>query len=165
MFHGMVSFMICGAAILCGTHYANTYDLRGLCLLGDAHVRYHACETTSSIEVATSINTIQLVPGVANLIRCVDGHVQIETVVVAKSSRSSYADFAARSQTHLTKVMMKNMHTWRIFQYSIPRPFNDKSFDIAYWACRTDGKCVWASFAELKRFCYECPEYISETEY
>ena len=165
MFEGMLTFMICGAAILSGTHYPKVEELRGLSLLGDAHVQYHACETTSSIEVATNSDTIQLAPGVANIIRCVDGHVQIETAVVAKLSPSSYVDFAGRSQLHLMKVMMKNMHTWRIFQYSIPRPFTDKSFDIVCWACRTDGICMWASFEELWRFCSEFPEQISETEY
>ena len=52
-----------------------------LSLLRDARVQYHACEMTSSIEVATSSNTIQVAPGVAMIIRCVDGHVQIETTV------------------------------------------------------------------------------------
>ena len=161
MFHNMLTIMICGAAIISGTHYPNAEEVRCLNLLGDAHVQYHACETTSSIDVATNNNTIQLAPGIANIVRCIDGHVQVEAAVVAKLSPSSYYDFAERSQLHIRQVMTKNMHTWRIYQYSRRRPFTDNSFDVVFWACRTDGKRTSASLKELYRFCSEFPEHIS----
>ena len=71
MFDGMLAFMVCGAAIITGTHYPGDDQLEGLKLLGDAYVHYHASESIGSIEVSTSNNVIQLVPSVANILQSV----------------------------------------------------------------------------------------------
>jgi hypothetical protein len=159
MFHGMLTFMICGAAVISGTHYPGHAELQGLQLLGDAHVQYHACGTTSSIQVATNDNTLQLVPGVANIISCEGGVAQVETVVVSRDSPSHYWDCAEKLQLHLNTVMKVNMYTWRIYYWTTVGPTKN------FWACRTDGKCTFGSFEELLQSCTELPEHISDIQY
>ena len=159
MFDGMLAFMVCGAAILSGTHYPGKDEqLRGLKLLGDAHVHYHANESVESIEVSTSIYTIQLVPGIANIIRCQDGdgNLHVKTCVVAKTTPSKYYPLAEASERHLADVMMWHTYTWRIYQWQ------DNSGTHFLWACRTDGKRIRGSLRELQKYCPERPEHLSE---
>ena len=111
MFKNMLAFLVCGAAILTGTHYPGENRLQGLKLLGDAHVCYHACQSQSIVLHAIKESfesddkhVIHLAPGIANIIRCVGGDMQVHCEVVARDSPSHYWDLAAANTEHIVLI-------------------------------------------------------------
>ena len=134
IFNRMLAFMVCGAAVLCGTHYPGEQRLKGLRLLGDAYVHYHACETTSNILVSSDRYRIHLAPGVANIIRCDDGCTQVHCACVGTKRPMSYEVFRKENTTHLLWVMGVHALIWRIFRWI------RNSGTVYWWACRTDGR-------------------------
>ena len=154
MFDGMLAFMVCGAAIITGTHYPGDDQLEGLKLLGDAYVQYHANESIAAIEVSKSNNVIQLCKGVANIISCRDGLLGVKVEVIAKSEVSTYWPFAKQCQLHLTAVMIHQHTTWRIYTWV---EFGQSYF----WACRTDGKSIRGSREDVARYCAQLPDHLS----
>ena len=136
MFSGVLAIMVCGAAVLTGTHYPGQALFKGLQLLGDAYVHYHACERTTSLVASTSNDTIQLAPGIANIIRCEVGQLECEAVNVARSSKDAYEQFRAQSELHLTAVMQQQRGLWRTYY------FYDHSGRAFLWKSRTDGKIL-----------------------
>ena len=136
VFGNMLSFLVCGAAVLCGSHYPARPDIRSLKLFGDAYIVYHACETSSGIEVTDDPDIIQLVPGVANIIACTPGRLAVDCPVVAKSHKASYETFATASEAHVYNCMRCQVEIWRTYYYL------DLAGREKYWACRTDGLTI-----------------------
>jgi hypothetical protein len=127
----LLTFMVCGAAILMGTHYPDHGRIVALNLLGDVYVKYHSCETTKNIQVTAEANVIQLAPGVANIMWFEQGRCDISVAVVAPSRYNDYAGFAALSQDHIRTVMLSNALKWTIYGWG------DR-----FWACRANGQVV-----------------------
>ena len=136
----LLTFMVCGAAILMGTHYPGQRRIVALNLLGDVHVKYHACETTKNIQLTEEVNVIQLAPGVANIMWFEQGRLDISVHVVARNRCTNYATFAALSEGHIRTVMLSNALKWKMYQWE------DK-----FWACRADG---YITVAPTTRHCY-----------
>ena len=104
----LMTFMVCGAAILMGTHYPGSPFLKTLKLLGDTHVDYKACERTSQVEITNGLDDrIQLALGVANILWFEDGHTEFSCEVVAKRYYE-YAEFATMNEIRMRKVMIEN---------------------------------------------------------
>ena len=128
MFDGMLTITAGAAAILTGTD--------GLSLIGDARVVCQLSEPTAKITPSRCDDVVQLVPGVANIIRLEGDRVEVKSQVVVPKRNQRYmafAEFATSSQGHLETLMKKHSKTWRIYQ----------SDNIGLWACRADG--LWAS--------------------
>ena len=124
----LLTFMVCGGAILMGTHYPNQNQIVTLKLLGDVVVKYHACETTANINVTTEDHAIQLVPGVANIMWFEHGHLDVSCAIVAKKDFESYYVFAKESEHHIRTVMRSQALKWRIYLWG-----------GKCWGCRADG--------------------------
>ena len=127
----LLTFMVCGAGIIMGTHYPRRNGIQCLKVFGDAHVKYHSCETTSSIPVSTEKNVIQLAPGIANIVWFEHGIVTVSVEVVAESHRTNYQTFADRSRDHIRNVLLSNAFKWRAY-----------TWENKCWACRADGTIV-----------------------
>ena len=133
MFHGMLAITAYAAAIVTGTDW--------LSLLGDARVVFQLSEPTAKTTPSLCDAVVQLVPGVANIIRLEDGRVQVERhVVVSKRNQRymTFAEFAASSQGDLETIMMIHSKTWRIYD----------SANVGLWACRADGGIIWGMSLE-----------------
>ena len=128
MFGRMLTITACAAAIVTGAD--------GLSLLGDARVVLQLSEPTAKITPFLCDDVVQLVPGVANIIRLEGGRVEVERQVVVPKRNQRYmtfAEFAASSQGHLETIMKIHSKTWRIYH----------SANIGLWACRADGGIIW----------------------
>ena len=134
IFNRMLAFMVCGAAVLCGTHYPGEPRLNGLKILGDAWVDYHKCATTNNILVPSDRYRIHLAPGVANIIRCDEVCRQVHCACVGSKSPTHYEVFRKEHTTHLLWVMGVHSLIWRIFWWI------RNSGRVYWWACRTDGR-------------------------
>ena len=125
----LLAFNVCGAAIVMGKQYPMAPELKGLQLLGQCSVHYHACESISSIAVSEDPNVLQMAPGVANILYFQNDVIQNACEVISKNSPTKCYPFAEQSAAHIARVLRVVTGDWRGY-------FDAK---VGHWWCRADG--------------------------
>jgi hypothetical protein len=137
---------VCGAAILLGTHYPGQARIKTLSVLGDVHIQYDACKNIADVRNSNNADVIQLVNGIANVIRFQNGEVEVSTCCVAKSHHWTYDPFKTVHTAHLQRLIEIHSRKWRVYCWCMGETWDIEN--VSTWACRADG--AWLFPAPVK---------------